>query len=258
MIVKSNRMLSVVLTLFLTLSIMGCATTSAVCRPAEIPAMHSVQEFSDDERVTQIEDPCKGFNRSMYRFNYHVDKYVLLPVVSGYEYVTPVFVQNGVSNFFGNIGEIRTLYNSLLQLKGGKSLKTFGRFLTNTTIGIGGLFDPASPMGLKKQNADFGQTLGYWGAGSGPYIVLPVLGPNTFRSTGAIAVDSGIRFAMIHATDPFENVDNGNALLTGITVVESIDTRHREKFRYYDSGYPFEYEMMRYFYYKIGELQVMK
>ncbi len=252
------RACPVIIALYLVLSLTGCATTTTAKLPPEVPAMHSVSEFSDDERVADIADPWEGFNRSMYKFNYHFDKYVFLPVVSGYEFITPTFVQNGVSNFFGNIGEVRTLYNSALQLKGKKFLTTFGRFLTNTTIGIGGLFDPATPLGLKKQNEDFGRTLGYWGADSGPYLILPVLGPNTVRSTGGFAVDAGIRYTTVSATDPLENVDNGNIILAGISALEGIDLRHREKFRYYESGYPFEYDMVRFIYHKWGELSLMK
>lgn len=258
MIAGKNKSMMIAVLFLLTLSVGGCAATNAVRLPPEIPAMHSVAEFSDDERVAGIEDPWEDFNRRMYRFNYYFDRYVFLPVVSGYEFITPVVVQEGISNFFGNIGEVRTFYNSALQLKGGKSLTTFGRFLTNTTLGIGGLFDPATSLGLKRQSEDFGQTLGYWGAGSGPYLVLPVLGPNTLRSAGGFAADAGVRFAAINAIDPFENVDHGNAILAGITVVEGVDMRHRQKFRYYESGYPFEYEMVRYLYFKMGELQVMK
>jgi len=90
------------------------------------------------------------------------------------------------------------------------------------------------------------------------YLVLPVLGLNTLSSAGGLAVDGGIRFAAVNAIDPFEDVDHGNAVLAGITAVEGVDMRHREKFRYYESGYPFEYEMVRYFYCKMREFQVMK
>lgn len=258
MSVAIYRTYRVIIALYLALFLTGCATTTATKLPPEIPAMHSVSEFNDDERVADLADPWEGFNRNVYNFNYRFDKYVFLPVVSGYEFITPTFVQTGISNFFGNIGDIRTLYNSLLQLKGKKFLATFGRFLTNSTVGIGGLFDPASLLGLKKESEDFGRTLGYWGVGSGPYLVVPVLGPNTLRSAGGFAVDAGIRFAAINAVDPFENVDNGNAIEAGITTLEGIDTRHREKFRYYESGYPFEYDMLRFLYHKKSELLLMK
>ena len=212
-----SRALSVAVAMVMTLSLGACAPTKAINPPPEVPPMHSVKEFSDDERLAGIEDPWEGMNRGIYRFNYYFDKYFFLPVVTGYEYVTPVVVQREVSNFFGNIGEVCTFYNSVLQLNGEKSLTTLGRFVTNTTIGIGGLFDPATSLGLKKQSGDFGQTLGHWGAGAGPYLVLPVLGPNTLRSASGLAVDAGIRYALINAIDPFKSVSHGNAILTAIT-----------------------------------------
>jgi phospholipid-binding lipoprotein MlaA len=190
----------------------------------------------------------------MYKFSYYFDKRFFLPVVSGYEFITPTFAQTGLSNFFGNIGEVRTLYNSLFQLKGVKALSTLARFLTNSTIGIGGLFDPATHFGLKKQSEDFGQTLDYWGVGPGPYLVVPVLGPNSLRSAGGFAVDAGIRYAIVTVIDPFENVDNGTMITAGISTLEAIDMRHSEKFRYYESGYPFEYYIVRFLYHKKHEL----
>ncbi|OPY84757.1 MAG: putative phospholipid-binding lipoprotein MlaA precursor [Smithella sp. PtaU1.Bin162] len=252
------RVYHVAVVLYLALTLTGCATMTTAKLPPEEPAMHSVSEFSDDEPVVDIADPWQMFNRSMYRFNYNFDKYVFIPVVAGYEFITPTFIQKGFSNFFDNIGEVRTLYNSVLQLKGKKFLTTVGRFLTNSTVGIGGLFDPASSLGMKKENEDFGRTLGYWGVHPGPYLVVPVLGPNTLRSASGFAVDGGIRFAAINAIDPLENVNNGNSIMAGITTLESIDTRHRVTFRYYESGYPFEYDLLRFLYHKRGELLLMK
>jgi phospholipid-binding lipoprotein MlaA len=100
--------------------------------------------------------------------------------------------------------------------------------------------------------------LGYWGVDSGPYLVVPVLGPNTLRSTGGFAVDAGIRYAIVGTIDPFENVENGNVILIGISTMEAIDMRHKQKFRYYESGYPFEYYMVRFLYNKKSELLLMK
>jgi phospholipid-binding lipoprotein MlaA len=238
--------------LYLALSLAGCATTAAL--PPEALPMHTLSEFSDDERIADIDDPWERFNRRMYTFNYYFDKYFFLPVVSGYEFVTPAFVQTGVSNFFGNVGEFRTLYNSLLQLKGVKALSTFARFATNSTIGIGGLFDPATHFGLKKESEDFGLTLEYWGVNTGPYLVVPVVGPNTLRSAGGFAVDAAVRYAILGTTKPFENVENGNVNQMAISALEAVDIRHRETFRYYESGYPFEYYMVRFLYLKRSEL----
>ena len=153
--------------------------------------MHSISEFRD-QRFAEVADPWEGFNRSMYRFNFYFDKYLFLPVVNGYEFITPTFVQERISSFFNNIGEVRNLTNSLFQLKGTESVTTLGRFVTNSTIGLGGLFDPATSFGLERHNEDFGKTLGYWGAGSGPYLVLPIFGPSSLRDTGGLVVDSAI------------------------------------------------------------------
>ena len=252
------RLYPIMLALYLALSLAGCATTNANL-PPEVPAMHAASEFNDDERIAHSDhDPWEGFNRSMYRFNYNFDRYVFLPVVKGYEYVTPTFVQTGISNFFDNIYEFRTLYNCLLQLEGGKALTTLGRFATNSTIGIGGLFDVADNFGLKREYGDFGQTLGVWGVGAGPYLVLPILGPNTLRSAAGYGVDAGIRYAIITAIDPFKNVDNGTLILAAITGLEATNLRHKQKFRYYESGYPFEYYMVRFLYRESRELLITK
>jgi phospholipid-binding lipoprotein MlaA len=223
--------------------------------------MHSVAEFGDDERMLYVDDPWEGFNRTMYKFNYRFDKYVFLPVVNTYEFILPTFVQTGISNVFNNIGEVKTLYNSLFQLKGEKALTTLGRFVTNTTIGIGGLFDPATSFGLTRYEEDFGQTLGKWGVGTGPYVVLPVLGPNTARSTGGLVFDSGVRYAI--TTSIFNSVGGmsdgtESTIKNSITAVEAIDTRHKQPFRYYESGYPFEYYMVRYLYRQQREFAIMK
>jgi phospholipid-binding lipoprotein MlaA len=110
MSVNNYGILPAIAVFYLFLFIGGCATTTTLKVPPESPAMHSANEFSDDEKVIHVEDQWESFNRRMYKFNYQFDKHILLPVVSGYEFITPRFVQNGVSNFFGNIWEVRTFY----------------------------------------------------------------------------------------------------------------------------------------------------
>jgi phospholipid-binding lipoprotein MlaA len=239
----------------LTLSLAGCAAT--MNNLAEVPPMHSINEFRD-QRFAEVADPWEGFNRGMYRFNFYFDKYLYLPVVNGYEFATPTFLQDRISGFYNNLGEVRNLTNSLFQLKGKESATTLGRFLTNSTLGLGGMFDPATKFGMERHDEDFGKTLGYWGTGSGPYLVLPIFGPSSLRDTGGLAVDSGISYGIYTAIDPFGNSANSTIIDAGITTLGGIDARHQQSFRYYESGYPFEYYMVRFFYHEKREIETGK
>jgi len=232
----------------------GCATTTGVNTQAEVPPMHSISEFSD-QRFAEVADPWEGFNRGMYRFNFYLDKVLLLPIVNSYEFVTPIFIQERVSGCYNNLLEVRNFSNSLFQLKGMESATTLGRFVTNSTLGLGGMFDPATGFGLVRHDEDFGKTLGYWGAGSGPYLVLPFFGPSSLRDAGGFAVDSGINYGIYTAIDPFKNSDNGLAYAAGITTINAIEARHLQTSRYYESGYPFEYYMVRFFYHEKRDIE---
>ncbi|MET0320483.1 MAG: VacJ family lipoprotein [Duganella sp.] len=134
-------------------------------------------------------DPYESYNRAMFNFNDKVDTYALKPVATVYHDVTPSFVQTGVGNFFGNLSDAWSGVNNLLQGKGGDGMSDITRFALNSTLGILGLFDVATPAGLEKHKEDFGQTLGVWGLESGPYLVLPLLGPSTVRDTVALPAD---------------------------------------------------------------------
>lgn len=134
-------------------------------------------------------DPWERQNRAVFAFNEGVDKYALKPVAQGYDYVLPTPVKTGVTNFFDNIGDLWIGVNNLLQGKPVDAASDLGRLLINSTVGILGVFDVATPMGLEKHEEDFGQTLGRWGAEPGPYVVLPVAGPRDVRDSGGLAVD---------------------------------------------------------------------
>lgn len=144
-------------------------------------------------------DPIEGFNRAMFSFNEGLDQVVIKPVAQGYEAVLPRPVQTGVVNFFSNIADVFIAVNNLLQGKPAEAVSDGGRFLINTTIGILGIFDPASHMGLEKHEEDFGQTFGRWGVGDGAYVVIPVFGPRTVRDTVGLVLDV--------AADPVSNID---------------------------------------------------
>jgi phospholipid-binding lipoprotein MlaA len=134
-------------------------------------------------------DPFEKFNRAMFTFNDAVDRTALKPAATAYKEVTPSFVQTGVNNFFGNLSDLWSSMNNFAQLKGQDGLNDFTRFAVNSTLGLVGVLDIATPAGLRKHNEDLGQTLGYWGVPSGPYLMLPLLGPSTIRDTVALPGD---------------------------------------------------------------------
>ena len=122
-------------------------------------------------------DPWESMNRSVFSFNERLDTNVLKPVAKGYKWIMPDSFETAIGNVFSNLNDIPVTFNNILQLKFKNALRSSGRLLVNSTMGVGGMLDVASGMGLEKQNEDFGQTLGYYGISSGPYLVLPVLGP---------------------------------------------------------------------------------
>jgi len=176
---KNRASLAQVFFVSSALMMTGCASTE---KRAEISAVPASAEAS------QV-DPYEGFNRSMYGFNMGLDKYVFKPVSDGYKFITPDFMETGVSNFFSNLKGINVVLNDILQGKFQQGASDAGRFLTNTTIGVGGLIDVASQLGLQHNVEDFGQTLAVWGVDEGPYLVLPVMGPTTIRDGGGLIVD---------------------------------------------------------------------
>ena len=134
-------------------------------------------------------DPWEGYNRAVYAFNDGLDTVLLKPAAQAYDAVVPEPVDRGVGNFFANLGEVGNFANALLQAKPGESARALARLAINSTVGLLGLFDVATELGIERGEEDFGQTLGAWGAGPGPYLVLPVLGPSTVRDGLAAPVD---------------------------------------------------------------------
>ncbi|WP_298212780.1 VacJ family lipoprotein [Acidovorax sp.] len=134
-------------------------------------------------------DPLESYNRSMTNFNEHVDALVLKPVAIAYKEATPAPVRTGVSNFFANLGDVWSFVNNVLQLRGEAAASSFMRVNVNTFMGLGGVLDIASELGIERYRQDFGLTLGRWGVDTGPYFVLPVLGPSTVRDAFALLVD---------------------------------------------------------------------
>jgi phospholipid-binding lipoprotein MlaA len=165
-----NKIIIKKILMFSVIVMTGCATTQ------------------QNERVAKI-DPFEPMNRAVFSFNEVTDDYLIKPIAEAYRFVLPEFVRTGVTNFFGNINDVLIGANNLLQGKPAEAANDIGRFFINSTIGILGLFDVATDMGLDKNKEDFGQTLGVWGLPDGPYIVLPLFGASNVRDTVGFVVD---------------------------------------------------------------------
>ena len=161
-------------------------------------------------------DPYEKYNRTVFKFNDAVDRNALKPAATAYKKVLPSFVQTGVNNFFFNLADVWSSANNLMQGKGERGLSDITRFVINSTFGLGGVIDIASDAGLQRHSEDFGQTLGYWGVPSGPYVMLPLLGPSTLRDTAGLPVDI--------AADPWGYGISSRTRNIG-TVVRVIDQR---------------------------------
>lgn len=164
-------------------------------------------------------DPWERTNRQAFAFNEAADRGVLKPAAKGYKAVTPAWVRTGVGNFFENLSSPATIVNSLLQGKPGEAGEETLRFLLNTTVGIGGLLDPATAAELPSHDEDFGQTLGSWGVPSGPFLMVPLLGPSTVRDFPSDFVDRFMR--------PLFWFDIGGEARWGALVLDIVDTRAR-------------------------------
>ncbi|MCL6556103.1 MAG: VacJ family lipoprotein [Burkholderiales bacterium] len=166
--------------------------------------------------TTDPRDPLEPLNRGIYHFNDAVDKAVLKPVAQGYKTVLPQPVRTAVTNFFSNIDDVLIALNNLLQFKFRDAVSDVARVAFNTTFGIAGLFDVATSFGLEKHDEDFGQTLGYWGIGDGPFLMLPILGPSNLRDT--------VGLAAYYRLDPVLNLDHVPTRNT-LSVLRFIDRR---------------------------------
>ena len=218
-------------------------------------AIFELEDIADEETifVIDVHDPLEPMNRAIYKFNAMFDRAIFLPVTELYEFVTPTFVQNRVSNFFSNLSEIMTFANSILQGKIERASRALVRFVVNSTIGLAGLFDPMTALGTNQQREDFGQTLGTWGFPDGPYLVLPILGPSNFRDTLGLVGDT----IAYQELDPF-GAASFERDHPQIMVLRAIDQRSQIGFRYYQTGSPFEYDLVRLLYTRKRQLDIKR
>ena len=243
------------------LSLCGCATQPARVPPGDPdgltdPGFYAGMEESfkpppGQRSFFEVYDPWGPLNRKIYVFNSYLDHYVLLPAVRIYRYTLPESARQAATNFFANLNEVTTFINLVLQMKGVEALDSGARFLSNTTIGVLGLMDAATPMGLPKYAEDLGQTLGHYGVGPGPYVVLPLFGPSSLRDATGLAGDFTISWEI--------NVFGVRKAIWAsipLTVLEIIEIRDNLAFSYGDLSSPFEYEMVRYLYLESRELNI--
>jgi phospholipid-binding lipoprotein MlaA len=218
----------------------GCAGTPPL--PPEIAARPKLAEAARAPSVLDVYDPLEPLNRAIYNFNAGFDRYIFLPIVRVYEFVTPVFVQNRISNFFDNIQEIPTFANNVLQLKGDAAGRSATRFIINTMF-TAALYDLAGNQGgVPRVPEDFGQTLGHWGAGPGP---------SNLRDATGLTADGWLVWAL---TPPA--VFASYAISGARYGLQAIDTRHRAAFRYFETGSPFEYDLVRLVYTEKRKLDI--
>lgn len=166
--------------------------------------------------LAQTPDPWINANQRVFAFNDFFDRILVRPIATTYTTVVPRFARQGIGNFFSNINDINVFVNDVLQLKFDDALTDSGRFLINSTVGLGGLLDIASDLGLNKNEEDFGQTLGYWGVGTGPYMVLPVFGTSNVRDAFGLTLDT--------LFNPIQYHDE-SSVRWSLILMQEIDTR---------------------------------
>ena len=201
------------------------AATSAAgdaLKAAGVPTDLSVDNVTGGVQLSHLttydpKDPLQAYNRVMFAFNERADQYALKPVAKAYRFITPKPVQFVVGNFFSNLGDLWTGFNNLLQGKGKAAASDTARFFVNSTLGFLGFADVATEMGLEKHNEDLGQTLGWWGVPSGPYFVIPLLGPSTIRDATSRLVDA--------YGQPYMWQDGHEALKWSLWTVDKVHTR---------------------------------
>ena len=192
--------------------------------------------FDESEDAGDSADPWQGVNRAFFSFNEGLDRWVLEPVAKGWDFVLPDFAQRAIRNAFDHVRFPIHFSNNLLQAKPADAGRDVARFLVNTTVGIGGLMDPASTIGLPASNEDFGQTLGVWGVPTGPYLMLPVFGPSNVRDGVGLVVDTSMNVASyyvpIYAT---VGLTVGNTVNRRSMVIEELAAERRAALDFYEA-----------------------
>ncbi len=243
--------------LLLTHGLSACTTNPIPERAAQTitPPIYARERMvlDDVDAPLEVHDPWEAYNRGVYWFNAGLDDYALIPAVNAYRAVTPGPVRQGVTNFFDNLDDVRTLLNQVMQLRFKPAWDTTRRLTTNSTLGLLGVLDPATRFGIPKHDEDFGQTLGRYGVANGPYFMLPLFGPSTLRD----ALGRGVDLLMLGWLDPLE-LDRYPKRQIPYYPLLVLDTRETTAFQYFETGSPFEYELVRLLFVTKRELDIAK
>ncbi|WP_415712767.1 VacJ family lipoprotein [Maridesulfovibrio sp.] len=204
-----------------------------------------------------VYDPWDSMNRHIYSFNARFDRAIYLPAVDVYTTILPPPVRDGVTNAVNNLNEVKSFTNGILQFNGEKTGRAFSRFVINSSIGLLGIFDIASMWNLKSMETGFADTLSVWGVPPGPYVVLPILGPSNVRDSGGALGDFALLWYEMNWVYDLAGVTDGRtAIGIGESTIRGLNLRANVPFRYYQTGSPFEYDMVRFLYTKKRELDM--
>lgn len=256
----------------LILLLSGCATSLKKVDPdlalapkgfiapvSRAPVTAANRKKEADLEFLDVYDPWNSMNRYIYSFNAQFDRAIYLPFVDVYTTILPVPVRKGVTNAINNLNEVKSFTNGILQASCDRTFTAFSRFLINSSVGILGIMDLASDWGIKSKETGFGDTLGVWGIPKGPYAVLPFLGPSNVRDTVGWTGDFALLWYEMNWVYDLAGVKEGRTAI-GISeaTIRGLNLRANVPFRYYQTGSPFEYDLIRFLYSKKRELDMEK
>lgn len=243
---SSSARFQVLTLLLLALTALGgCSTKLVYDGEREDPIFVGERMIDEDvQPLSDVSDPWEGLNRRIYNFNARFDRWILLPAVRGYRFIFPSPVRTGIRNIFSTFQDVTTFANQLLQGRPVRAGQTTLRVATNLTFGLLGTIDAATALEIPKHQEDFGQTLGVWGVGQGPYVVLPLAGPTNLRDAVGLIPDwllTSYLWDQLLSDDDGYTAERQAARIT----LQVLDARDRVAFRYYETGSPYEYELVR-------------
>jgi phospholipid-binding lipoprotein MlaA len=256
MTTRLSRLKYLLAAAIVAMAMTGCATTpTQTVEPME--PMFTMERLGVEDTVesplTVAYDPWEPFNRRVYAFNAQFDRFVWLPIVRGYQWLLPDYIEERISDWLHNQYEVRNVLASLFQLKLESTAYGLQRLVFNSTFGVFGLWDVATALGINERREDFGQVFGHWGAGPGPYLVLPFLGPSSLRDGLGYIPDFTV---VVVAWDPI--LPDAEGFTFGSFTLAAINGRREVPFRYYETGSPFEYELVRRLFLTKREIEIAK